>query len=106
MTVTDSELTKKTEKRRPSLKSKKPAGNIDKHRRLSKGAKWIEPWGGRKELQKFSTNLTPSVGLPTIAQSQSMNIQSSFQSTPAIQSYGCHINIYQGPVDHSEPKKE
>ena len=34
-----------------------------------------------------------------------MNIQSSVQPTPAIQCYGCHMNIYQGPVDHSEPKK-
>ena len=60
----------------------------------------------RKELQTFSTNLSPSVGLPIIAQSQSMNIQSSVQSTPAIQFYGCLIKIYQGPVDHSEPQKE
>ena len=43
----------------------------------------------RKELQTFSTYL-------------SMNIQSSVQSTLAIQVYGCLINIYQEPVDHSE----
>ena len=38
LTVTYSESIKKPIKRRPSLKSKKPAGNDDKRRRLSEGA--------------------------------------------------------------------
>ena len=105
LTVT-SESTEKPIKRRPSLKSKKPAGNDDKRRRLSEGASEENHEETGKKLQTFSTNLLPSVGLPTIAQSQSMNIQSSVQPTPAMQCYGCHMNIYQGPVDHSEPKKE
>ncbi len=51
----------------------------------------------RKELEAVSSS-----SLNVTAQS-SMNIQSSsIQSMPGIQCYGCHINIYQGPVTKPE----
>ena len=61
----------------------------------------------RKELQTFSTNLSPSVGLPNIARSQSMNIYPQFNlHQPCSVMDAIPTCIYQGPEDHSEPKKK